>query len=81
MSQQPAERLRDMAGSLGYFIEEDFCELAGVKQVTAYEWRKRGHGPAHVRLGNRVLYERNAVRAFLQTLERTRPAPAAKDAL
>ena len=78
----PIDRLRVMAESLGYFIEEDFQALADVKPSTAEQWRKRGHGPAFIRLGNRILYERDAVRTFLTTLERSRtPVSTARDQL
>lgn len=75
MEHQPAtgiERIRELAESLDCFIEEDFQALAAVKPGTAEAWRKRGTGPAYIRLGNRVLYEREAVRQFLQTLVRSR---------
>ena len=81
MAHQPPtgiERIRELAEALDCFIEEDFQALADVKPGTAEAWRKRGQGPAYIRLGNRVLYERAAVRTFLQTLVRSRPAETAK---
>lgn len=75
MAHQPPtgiDRIRELAESLDCFIEEDFQALADVKPGTAEAWRKRGKGPAYIRLGNRVLYEREAVKQFLQTLVRSR---------
>lgn len=69
------DRIRELAESLDCFIEEDFQALADVKPGTAEAWRKRGQGPAYIRLGNRVLYQRAAVADFLKTLVRER-APA-----
>lgn len=84
MEHQPVtgmERIRELAESLDCFIEEDFQALAGVKPGTAEAWRKRGTGPAYIRLGNRVLYERAAVKTFLQKLVRERREAPAKGML
>jgi len=75
------DRIREIAESLDCFIEEDFQALADVKPGTAEAWRKRGQGPAYIRLGNRVLYERAAVRDFLRTLVRERVGGSAKEQL
>lgn len=66
------ERLRKMADDLGCILEEDFRMLAQATQSTVEAWRKRGQGPAYIRIGNRVLYSREAVSEHLQTLERGR---------
>ena len=67
-----SERIGHLARSLDFFTEEDFASLAGIKASTAEAWRKRGKGPRFVRLGNRVLYPRDAVLEHLRSLERTR---------
>jgi predicted site-specific integrase-resolvase len=61
------DRIGLLAQSLDFFTEADFIALAGIKAATAEAWRKRGKGPAHVRLGNRVLYPRAAVAEFLKS--------------
>jgi len=62
------ERVRSMAESLDCFIEEDFRQLAGATPLTVEAWRKRGTGPAYIRLGNRYLYPRKAVARHLESL-------------
>lgn len=74
------ERLRRLADDLECLTEEDFQLLADVKPGTAEAWRKRGRGPAWVRLGNRVLYPRAAVSDYLQSLLRE-PSVAARSLL
>jgi hypothetical protein len=66
------ERLRQMAESLDCFIEEDFQQLADAKPSTTEAWRKRGTGPAYIRLGNRYLYPRKAVAKYLESVTRER---------
>lgn len=68
------ERVRHMAEGLDCLIEDDFRLLAGATQSTVEAWRKRGQGPAYIRLGNRVLYPREAVAEYLKSLKRERPA-------
>ena len=58
-------RIRELAESLDCLVEDDLELLAGVKASTSEAWRKRGTGPAFVRLGNTFLYPRSALRAFL----------------
>ncbi len=74
------ERIRGMAESLDCFIEEDFQQLAGATGSTVEAWRKRGTGPAYIRLGNRYLYPRKAVAKHLESITRSR-APISKAAL
>lgn len=57
---------REMAASLDCFIEEDFQDLSGTTESTLVAWRKRGTGPAYVRLGKNYLYPRPAVVKFLE---------------
>ncbi|HEV7271789.1 hypothetical protein [Pseudoxanthomonas sp.] len=69
------ERLRHMADALDCLLEEDFRLLAGATQGTIEAWRKRGQGPSYIRLGNRVLYPRDAVAEHLKSLARERTTP------
>lgn len=73
--QNDIERIRGMADSLDCLLEDDFRMLAGATQSTVEAWRKRGLGPAYIRLGNRVLYPRDAVAEHLKSLIRERNAP------
>jgi len=66
------ERLRQMAEDLDCFIEEDFRVLAGATLGTVEAWRKRGQGPAYIRLGTRYLYPRKAVARHLENITRER---------
>ena len=66
------DRVRGMAESLDCFIEEDFQLLADTTDSTTEAWRKRGTGPAYIRLGNRYLYPRKAVAKFLESITRER---------
>ena len=63
-----------MAEKLDCFLEEDFRELADATAGTVEAWRKRGQGPAYIRLGNRYLYPRKAVAAHLESITRERTA-------
>jgi len=67
-----ARRLQELADKLDCVTEEDLCLLAQAKQSTVEAWRKRGTGPAYLRIGNRVLYPCKAVAAHLETLTRER---------
>lgn len=66
------ERIRKMADGLDCLLEDDFRLLAGATRSTVEAWRKRGQGPAYVRLGNRVLYPREAVADYLKSVTRER---------
>lgn len=66
------DRVRQMAEQLDCFIEEDFQQLAGATPNTVEAWRKRGQGPAYIRLGTRYLYPRKAVAKHLETITRER---------
>lgn len=66
------DRVRGMAESLDCFIEEDFQQLAGATAGTVEAWRKRGQGPAYIRLGTRYLYPRKAVAKHLELITRER---------
>lgn len=64
--------MRQMAERLDCLIEEDFQLLAGATANTVEAWRKRGKGPAYIRLGNRYLYPRKAVAKYLDLITRER---------
>ena len=68
------DRVRGMAESLDCFIEEDFQQLADATASTVEAWRKRGQGPAYIRLGNRYLYPRKAVAKHFESITRDRAA-------
>ena len=71
-------RLQALADGLDCMTDDDLQLLANVTPGTAEAWRKRGQGPAFIRIGNRVLYTRKAVAEFLdsRTRERTSTAKA-----
>jgi len=72
------ERVRHMAERLDCIIEEDFQLLASSTANTVAAWRKRGQGPAYIRLGNRYLYPRTAVAKYLEQITRERNATPGK---
>jgi hypothetical protein len=79
---ESTDRLRELAAALDAVIEDDLALLADVKPQTVEAWRKRGIGPAYVRLGNRFLYPRTGLAEHLKTLLRQRPqATAARELL
>jgi hypothetical protein len=67
-------RVRALADSLDCILEPDLCELANVRASTAEAWRKRHTGPDYVIVGNRILYPRDGLKKFLQSLRRARSA-------
>lgn len=75
------ERIRQMADKLDLLTEEDFTLLANATPGTVEAWRKRGTGPAYVRLGRRFLYPRKAVAKYLDSLTRERATVPAKGML
>lgn len=74
-------RLQTLVDSLECVTEADLCLLADAKQSTLDAWRKRGTGPAYVRIGNRVLYPRQAVAEHLKRLTHERAAPQGRSLL
>ena len=66
------DRVRQMAERLDCFVEEDFQLLALATENTVEAWRKRGQGPAYIRLGNRYLYPRKAVAKYLDSITKER---------
>lgn len=74
-------RLRAISDGLDCLTEDDLLLLAAVQKSTAEAWRKRGTGPAFIRLGNRYLYPRAAVAEYLAGLTRARVSTIGKDSL
>lgn len=74
-------RLRAIADSLDCLLDEDLQALGGVEPGTTEAWRKRGKGPPYLIFGNRALYPKKPVAAFLQTLVRERTRAPVKDVL
>jgi predicted site-specific integrase-resolvase len=70
-----------IARDLDYLTEQDICQLCSITAATAEAWRKRHKGPAYALAGNRVLYPKAAVRAFLESQIRRPVAIAAKTLL
>jgi predicted DNA-binding transcriptional regulator AlpA len=58
-------RLYSLIESLDCLSEEDLLLLTSVTPLTIESWRRRGEGPAYVRIGRRVLYPRAAVAEWL----------------
>jgi len=79
--QADQDRIREMADKLDCLTEEDFCLLANATPLTVETWRKRGTGPAYVRLGRRYLYPRKALAKHLESLTRVRLEPESKGLL
>lgn len=75
------EQLRALAQSLDCFTEQDICALCNITPLTLEAWRKRRRGPRYTLLGNRFLYPRAAVREFIESQLRERPALDAKAVL
>ena len=67
-----SDRVAALADELGCFTEADLLVLGGITPSTAESWRKRGRGPAHIILGNRVLYPKAAMREYLSELQQAR---------
>lgn len=76
-----AARLRELANSLGFLLEDDIRCLYGITESTAESWRKRGTGPRHFMAGNVVLYSRDAVVKDLASRIRERAQVTGKGAL
>lgn len=78
---ESVDQVRQMADRLDCLIEEDFQLLAKATPLTVEAWRKRGTGPAYIRLGNRYLYPRKAVSKYLDSITKERTPVAAKGML
>ena len=74
-------RLRTLANSLDCLTEQDFMLLTDATEGTVEAWRKRGKGPDYILVGNRFLYPRQAVAAYLTANVRQRNQSLGKDLL
>jgi len=70
---EETSRLRKLADSLQCITDDDLQLLADVTPSTAEAWRKRGQGPAYIRIGNRVLYPIECIATFMDSRRRERP--------
>lgn len=70
---EETSRLRKLADSLQCITDDDLQLLADVTPSTAEAWRKRGQGPAFIRIGNRVLYPIESIASFMESRRRERP--------
>lgn len=66
------DRVRQMADRLNCMPECDFQLLAGATRGTVEAWRKRGLGPAYIRLGTRYFYPFAAVAEYMEGVTRGR---------
>lgn len=73
---QVEQERRRIADKLGYMTEETLISLAKVKPSTVEDWRKRGTGPAPVRLGSAYFYEFSDVIDFMKSLKKERSREA-----
>lgn len=83
-SNQPdlsASRLRMLVDSLDCLTEHDLALLTDATESTVEAWRKRGKGPDYILVGNRFLYQRQAVAAYLTANIRQRVTSLGKDLL
>jgi excisionase family DNA binding protein len=48
-----------------YLSTRQLAEFLGLSKVTIELWRRQGRGPAHIRLGSRVVYARVDIDAWL----------------
>jgi hypothetical protein len=48
-----------------YLTTEEFADLARTNAQTVRYWRHVGHGPSGFKLGRRVLYDADEVRAWI----------------
>ena len=55
----------------------EVAEWLGVPVTTLYQWRTRGKGPAGIRIGRHVRYDRADVEAWLARQRDDSPVPAA----
>lgn len=65
------QRVRQLAERLNCMTEEDFRILAGATPLTVEAWRKRGKGPAYIRIGRRFFYPFEAVSEFMEGAKRS----------
>lgn len=69
---QVEQERRRIADKLGFMTEETLVSLAKVQPSTVEDWRKRGTGPAPIRMGSAYFYEFSDVMAFMKSLKKER---------
>lgn len=57
--------LRGLAHSLDCLVPDELSTLTGWSSATLEAYRKRGKGPAFVKVGKHYLYPRSAITEFL----------------
>jgi hypothetical protein len=67
-----SERRRQLAEKLECMIEEDWQLLTGYTDKTIEAMRKRGQGPAYVRLGKKYLYPIKSALEYVESLTKQR---------
>jgi hypothetical protein len=70
VAESNARLLRQLAESVECITEDDLCLLADIAPSTAEAWRKRGKAPPYLILGNRPLYLRKGLQAFIEARAR-----------
>ena len=77
----PADRIRELADSLGFVSEADLLLMSQWSPETAAAKRRRGEGPPYVRFGCQYYYPKSQLAHYLRTRVRERVEPAGKDQL
>lgn len=72
LGQSDLDRVRQLADKLDFMTEEDFCLLANATPSTVEAWRKRGTGPAYLRIGRRYLYPLASMKRYLEAITKER---------
>jgi hypothetical protein len=66
------DQLTDLAHSLDCITPQELQALTGWKPSTLEAYRKRGVGPAFIKLGKNFLYPRSAIADFMADNTHTR---------
>lgn len=66
-----SDPVAELAHKLDCFTQRELRQLADITEGTEESWRRRGVGPAHILIGNTVLYPRDALAEFLKLKVRT----------
>ena len=80
-TEEQTKRLQALAERLDCLTSEDLRILAGIEASTEEAWRKRGTGPAFVRVGTNFLYPRASVATWLHGRVKKPRQIAARDLL
>jgi predicted DNA-binding transcriptional regulator AlpA len=68
ISEAPAQSLKGQKLS-SWVTQRDLARILSVKEDTMYKWRERGKLPPGEQVGNRTVWSRKVVRAWLSDLE------------